>query len=109
MILYTLELNEIIYWEEKGKVEHKVGKEKEEMEMGKTHRKRKKKSVAETHGLEKTQVLKGQIIVVDVSLVLYLCNLSTQHLFILIVLRFYCQSIFVLKIYHNKMVPNILI
>ena len=70
---------------------------------------RRKKSGAEAHGLEKLQVLRGLIDVEDGSVVVDLPNLGTQHVFILIVLCFHCQGIFGLEIYCNKMAPNILI
>jgi hypothetical protein len=46
-------------------------------------RRRKKKSGAEAHGLEKPQVLRGLIDVEDGSVVVDLPNLGTQHGFIL--------------------------
>ena len=46
-------------------------------------RRRKKKSRAEAHGLEKLQVLRGLIDVEDGNVVVDLPNLGAQHLFIL--------------------------
>ena len=57
-------------------------------------RRRKKKSRAEAHGLEKPQVLRGLIDVEDGSVVVDLPNLGTQHVFILIELCFHCWGIF---------------
>ena len=57
-------------------------------------RRRKKKSRTEEHGLEKPQVLSGLIDVEDGSVVVVdLPNLGAQHVFILIVSCFHCQSI----------------
>jgi hypothetical protein len=67
-------------------------------------RRRKKKSRAETHGLEKPQVLRGLIDVEDDRISVDLPNLDTQQVFILIELCFYCQGIFGLEIYHNNIV-----
>ena len=55
---------------------------------------RKKKSRAEAHGLEKPQILRGLIDVEDGSVAVDLPSLGTQHVFILIVLCFHCQGIF---------------
>ena len=60
-------------------------------------RRRKKKSRAEAHGLEKPQVLRGLIDVEDGSVVVDLPNLGAQHVFILIELCFHCQGIFGLE------------
>ena len=38
----------------------------------------------------------------DGSIVVDLCNLDAQHVFVLIVLCFHCQSIFGLEIYRNR-------
>ena len=62
---------------------------------------RKKKSGAEAHGLEKLQVLRGLIDVEDGSVVVDLPNLGAQHVFILTELYFYCWGIFGLEIYRN--------
>ena len=63
--------------------------------MERTQRRRKKKkSRAEAHGLEKPQVLRGLIDVEDGSVVVDLPNLGAQHVFILIVLCFHCRGIF---------------
>ena len=66
---------------------------------------RKKKSRAEAHGLEKLQVLRGLIDVEDGSVVVDLPNLGTQHVFILIVLCFHCWDIFGMENYHNRSNP----
>ena len=47
-------------------------------------RRKKKKSRAEAHGLEKPQVLMSLLDVEDHSVVVDLPNLGTQHVFILI-------------------------
>jgi hypothetical protein len=65
-------------------------------------RRRKKKSGAEAHGLEKPQVIRGFIDVEDGSVVVDVPNLGTQHVFILIELCFHCWGIFGLEIYHNN-------
>jgi hypothetical protein len=57
-------------------------------------RRRKKKSGAEAHGLEKPQVLRGLIDVGDGSVAVDLPNLGAQHVIILIVSCFHCQGIF---------------
>ena len=67
-------------------------------------RRRKKKSRAEAHGLEKPQVLRGLIDVEDGSVVVDLPNLGTQHVFVLIELCFHCTGLFGLEIYHNRYV-----
>jgi hypothetical protein len=61
-------------------------------------RRRKKKSRAEAHGLEKLQVLRGLIDVEDGSVAV---DLGAQRVFILIVLCFHCPDTFGLEIYHN--------
>ena len=68
-----------------------------------------KLTFSEAHGLEKPQVLRGLIDVEDGSIAVDLPNLGTQYVFILIELHFHYWGIFELEIYHNKMVPNILI
>ena len=65
-------------------------------------RRRKKKSGAEAHGLEKPQVLRGLIDVEDGSVVVDLPNLGAQHVFILTELCCPCWGIFGLEIYHNR-------
>ena len=67
-------------------------------------RRRKKKSRAEAHGLEKLQVLRGLIDVEDGSVVVDLPNLGAQHVFILIELCFHCPGLFGLEIYHNILI-----
>jgi hypothetical protein len=57
-------------------------------------RRRKEKSRAEAHGLEKPQVLRGLIDVEYGGVVEDLPNLGAQHVFILTVLCFHCQGIF---------------
>ena len=57
-------------------------------------RRRKKKSRAEAHSLEKPQVLRGLIDVEDGSVVVDLPNLGAQHVFILTESCFQCQGIF---------------
>ena len=64
-------------------------------------RRKKKKSRAEAHGLEKLQVLRGLIDVEDGSVVVDLPNLGAQHVFILTELCFHCWGIFGLEIYRN--------
>ena len=70
--------------------------------MERTQRRRKKKSRAEAHGLEKLQVLRGLIDVEDGSVVVDLPNLGTQHVIILTVLCFHCLGLFGLEIYCNR-------
>jgi hypothetical protein len=55
---------------------------------------RKKKSGAEAHGLEKPQFLRGFIDVQDRGIEVDLPNLGIQHVFILIELCFHCWGIF---------------
>jgi hypothetical protein len=55
---------------------------------------RKKKSRAEAHGLEKLQVLRGLIDVEDGSVVVDLPSLGAQHVTILTVLCFLCWGLF---------------
>ena len=57
-------------------------------------RRRKKKSRAEAHGLEKPQVLRGLIDVEDGSVVVDLPNLGALHAIILTELCFHCRGIF---------------
>jgi hypothetical protein len=57
-------------------------------------RRKKKKSRAEAHGLEKPQDLRGLIDVEDGSVVVDLTNLGAQHVFILIELCFHCCAKF---------------
>ena len=83
-------------------------KKKKMGEREKTQRRR-NKSGAEAHGMQKPQVLRGLIGREDGNIAVDLPNLGTQHVFILLVLCFHCQSIVGLEIYHKKMVPNILI
>ena len=83
-------------------MEWKVGREKEKWERERTQSRRKKKSRAEAHGLEKLQVIRGLIDVEDDSVVVDLPNLGAQHVFILIELCFHCRGIFGLEIYPNK-------
>ena len=64
-------------------------------------RRKKKKSGAEAHSLEKPQVLRGLIDVEGGSVAVDLPNLGTQHVFILTELCFHCQGIFGLEIYRN--------
>jgi hypothetical protein len=78
-------------------VEWKVGREKEKWERERTQSRRKKKSRAEAHGLEKLQVIRGLIDVEDDSVVVDLPNLGAQHVFILIESRFHYQGICGLK------------
>ena len=78
----------------KGKVEGKVGRERKEKWERERTQKRRKKSRAEAHGLEKLQVLRGVIDVEDGSVAVELPNLGTQHVFILIELCFHCRGIF---------------
>jgi hypothetical protein len=61
----------------------------------------KKKSRAETHSLEKPQVLRGLIDVEDGTVAVDLPNLGTQHVFIVTELCFPCQGLFGLQIYRN--------
>jgi hypothetical protein len=68
----------------------------------KMQRRRKKKSRAEAHGLEKPQVLRGLIDVEDGSVAVDLPNLCAQHVFILTESCFHCRGIFGLEIYRNK-------
>ena len=56
-------------------------------------RRRKKKSRAEAHGLEKPKVLRGLIDVEDGSVAVDLPNLGAQHLFILTELCFHCLGL----------------
>jgi hypothetical protein len=56
-------------------------------------RRKKKKSGAEAHGLEKPQVLRGLIDVEDGSVAVDLPNLGAQHVIILTVLCFHCWGI----------------
>ena len=66
-------------------------------------RRKKKKSGAEAHGLEKPQVLRGLIDVEDGSVaVVDLPNLSSQHVFILTVLCFHCWGDIWEEVYRNK-------
>jgi hypothetical protein len=62
---------------------------------------RRKKSRAETHGLEKPQVIRGLLYGEDGSVVVDLPNLGTQHGFILTKLCFRCPGLFGLEIYRN--------
>jgi hypothetical protein len=64
-------------------------------------RRKKKKSGAEAHGLEKPQVVRGLIDVEDGSVAAGLPNLGAQHVFVLIEFCFHCRDIFGLEIYHN--------
>ena len=65
-------------------------------------RRKKKKSRAEAHGLEKPQVLRGLIDVEDGNIIAVdLPNLGTQHVIILTELCFYCRGTFGLEIYSN--------
>ena len=73
-----------------------------------TQRRRKKKSRAEAHGLEKPQVLRGLIDVEDGSVVVDLVNLGAQHVFILTELCFHCWGIFGLEIYHSNNVQKLI-
>mgnify|MGYP001120643550 CR=1 FL=1 len=78
-----------------GQIKGKVGQKVEEMRKWKRERmqrRRKKKSRAEAHGLEKPQVLRGLIDVEDGSVVVDLPNLGAQHVFILTELCFHCQA-----------------
>jgi hypothetical protein len=68
--------------------------EGEKRKTGRTQRRRKKKTRAGAHGLEKPQVLRGLIDVEDGSVVVDLPNLGAHHVFILIVLCFHCQGVF---------------
>ena len=65
-------------------------------------KRRKKKSGAETHGLEKPQVLRGLIDGEDGGVAVDLPNLGAQHVFTLTESCFHCQGIFLLEAYHNK-------
>ena len=60
---------------------------------------RRKKSGAEAHGLEKLQVLRGPIDVEDGSIGVDLPNLGAQHVLILTDLCFHCWGIFGLETY----------
>jgi hypothetical protein len=62
---------------------------------------RRKKSGAEAHGLEKLQVLRGPIDVEDGSIGVDLPNLGAQHVFILTESCFHGRDIFGLEIYSN--------
>jgi hypothetical protein len=62
-------------------------------------RRRKKKSRAEAHSLEKPKVLRGLIDVEDGSVAVDLPNLGAQHVFILTELCLHCQGLFGLEIY----------
>ena len=64
-------------------------------------RRKKKKSRAEAHGLEKLQVLRGLIDVEDGSVVVDLPNLGAQHVFILIELCYHSPGLFRLEIHRN--------
>jgi hypothetical protein len=80
------------------------GEQKEKWKSNRTQRRRrKKKSWVEAHGLEKLQVLRGLIDVEDGSVVVDLPNLGIQYVFILTELYCYCQGIFGLEIYHNRL------
>lgn len=57
-------------------------------------RRRWKKNGAETHGLEKPQVIKNLMNGEYSSVVVELPNVGTQHVFILIELCFHCLDIF---------------
>jgi hypothetical protein len=60
-------------------------------------RRKRKKSRAEAHGLEKLQFLRGLIDVEDGSVVVDLPNLGTQHVIILTESCFHCRGIFVME------------
>jgi hypothetical protein len=79
-------------------VEQKVGERRENWKRERTQKRRKKKkSRAEAHGLEKLQVLRGLIDVEDGSIAIDLPNLGTQHVVILTMLCFHCWGIFGLE------------
>ena len=78
----------------KGKVEGKVGRERKEKWERERTQKRRKKSRAEAHGLEKLQVLRGLIDVEDGSVAVDLPNIGAHYVFILIELCFHCWGIF---------------
>ena len=63
---------------------------------------RKKKSRAEAHSLEKPQVLRGLIDVEDGSVAVDLLYLGAQHVILLTELCFHCLDIFGLEIYCNR-------
>ena len=83
-----------------------MGERRRKWERERTQRRRKKKSGAEAHGLEKPQVLRGLVDVEDGGVEVDLPNLGAQHVFILTELCFHCPGIFVLEIYCNKMAPK---
>ena len=71
------------------------GEEREEGEKWKrerTQRRRKTKSIAEAHCLEKSQVLRGLIDGEDGSVVVDLPNLGAQHVFTLIETYFIARA-----------------
>jgi hypothetical protein len=65
-------------------------------------RRRWKESGAEARGLEKPQVLRGLLYGENGNVVVDLPNRGTQHVFILIELRFHCPGLFGFEIYHNN-------
>ena len=72
-----------------------MGERRRKWKRERTPRRRKKeKSRAEAHGLEKLQVLRGLIDVEDGSVVVGLLNLGAQHIIIITELCFHCRGIF---------------
>ena len=65
-------------------------------------KRRKKKSGAEVHGLEKPQVLRGLIDVEDGSVVVDLPNLGTQHVIVLTGLCFHLPGLIWEEIHHKN-------
>jgi hypothetical protein len=65
-------------------------------------KRKKKKSRAEAHGLEKPQILRSLLYGEDGSVAVDLPNLGAQHVFILIELFFHCPGLFGLEMYHNS-------
>ena len=87
-----------------GQIKGKVGQKVEEMRKWKRERmqrRRKKKSRAEAHGLEKLQVLRGLIDGEDSNIAVDLPNQSAQHVFILTESCFHCWDIFGIEIHLN--------
>jgi hypothetical protein len=79
----------------KGKVEQMVGeRRRRKWKRERMQRRKMKKSRAETHGLEKLQVLRGLISVEDGSIAVDLPNLGAQYVIKLTVLCFHCLGIF---------------
>ena len=72
-------------------------------------RRRKKKSRAEAHGLEKPQVLRGLLDEEDGSVAVDLPNLGTQHVFILTGLCFNLLGSIWEEIYHNNKLLQVLL